>query len=324
MRPSTRREILDNVTGNCQLLTDGFESRYGHLQIYKNNRMDTYCIVKDLKSRDLKDFEAFANYLQWKSVQANRNIASLVSYSKEYDGVSRLYGYTLSMEFFPEDLQKRIVADLSVGVEVEFYKKVAKEESVWYVIDTLIRVSTFYRNFGLVHGDIQPWTVHINKANEILVIDNPLLFPKYGDCFSKGIANPAYSGTFSPLQLDALARGQKYVNHDKWASEVWSIGLTALSYASMRDISCFYNWNIKQLIYESILFEINRLSNFGYSKVLINLLKHMLVLDETQRPTFDMILSCTSSKTIGYSLQNNDPYEIKIKRIDSFESKTLM
>ena len=120
MRPSTRKEILGITAGTCDLLTDGFESRYGHLQVYKERAGDAFCVIKDLRSQNVRDFEQFSAYLQWKGVQTNKNISNLRNYSKQYDETNGVFSYTLSLDFYPVDLQQRIMKEVKQGAEVVF------------------------------------------------------------------------------------------------------------------------------------------------------------------------------------------------------------
>lgn len=182
----------------------------------------------------------------------------------------------------------------------------------------------YYRQFGLVHGDIQPWTVHLNQELEVVLMDNPLLFPRFGDCLSKSLSNSAYRGAFSPLQLQSLVRRENYFGHDPLASEVWAIGITALCYASLKDLNQFYDWHQKVIRFDSIAFEIDRLFRGGYSRNLINLFSLMLSYDERQRPSFDSILSCTSVAHFRPSLQSVNNPSMQMKLIDSFEGTAPM
>lgn len=109
------------TSANCQLLTGGFESRYGHLQIYKFKHRETYCILKDLNSRNIRDFETVAAYIQSKKHRSDANIVKLLSYSKQYDYSSGFFSYTLALEFFSDDLKARIHLEVSRGREVRHY-----------------------------------------------------------------------------------------------------------------------------------------------------------------------------------------------------------
>ena len=54
--------------------------------------------------------------------------------------------------------------------------------------------------------------------------------------------NQNYIGTLSPLQVEALKTGMASGSDNKFANEVWSIGITVLSYAASQKSSYFYDW----------------------------------------------------------------------------------
>lgn len=102
--------------------------------------------------------------------------------------------------------------------------------------------------------------------------------------------------------MKALAKKQNLILHDKFASEIWSIGLTALSYATGGETSIYYDWSAKQIRYQLILAELHRLASYGFSKPLINLFKHLLSFNEKERPTLERISSCFSKQQTATSL----------------------
>ena len=155
-------------------------------------------------------------------------------------------------------------------------------------------------------------------------MDNPLLFPRFGDCLSKSLSNSAYRGAFSPLQLQSLVRRENFFSHDPWASEVWAIGITALCFASLKDLNQFYDWHQKVIRFDNIGFEINKLYKGGYSRNLVTLFSNMLNYDERQRPSFEAILTSTSEVQFRPSLQSVPSPSMQMRLIDSFEGLAPM
>ena len=158
---------------------------------------------------------------------------------------------------------------------------------------------------SMTHGDIQPRTVHLTNEYKVIVMDNVVLFPDGREVLSKMRSNNAYRGALSPLQLAALARQDVNIRYDCYASEIWAIGLTGLSYAVGKDIFIFYDWT-SMLIRENIIFEeIQRLEKLGYSKLLTNTFKNFLYLEETKRPTAEQLKPFLSGKVTQSCLASN-------------------
>lgn len=181
-----------------------------------------------------------------------------------------------------------------------------------------MNTALYYKLFDAVHGDIQPGTVHLTSLGQVRLMDNLLLFPKGKENLNKITDNNLYRSALSPVQLKAFSKRQHLVLHNKYASEVWSIGLTALAYVAGGEVSTFYDWSAKQIRYQLILAEIYRLSSNGYSKALTNLFKHMLSLNEKDRPSLERINSCFGSQEVATSLFDEQVLSFKIQNMASF------
>ena len=169
-----------------------------------------------------------------------------------------------------------------------------EEPKIWYLLDALAKAALYYKSKGLTHGDIQPRTVHLTPASEVILMDNMLLHPSGRDLLSKVIQNPAYRGPLSPLQLVAFSKKQSEALHDAFASEVWAIGLTALAYAVGADVNAFYDWGKKELKEKVLNVEINRLTKMGYSESLVAVFRCLLAQKEEMRPSVEELHNCLS------------------------------
>jgi hypothetical protein len=187
-----------------------------------------------------------------------------------------------------------------------------EEAKVWYVMDALSKAALHYKRLGFTHGDIQPRTVHLTPNSEVVLMDNMVLHPKGRDSLAKALANPAYKGTLSPLQLDALSKKEKEARHDAYASEVWSIGLTALCYAAGGDVSAFYDWNKKEFKDKVFNVEINRMVKVGYSESIVSVFKCLLDKDETKRPSIEELSECLA-KTEQKKIVSQPPPQLNNK-----------
>lgn len=169
-----------------------------------------------------------------------------------------------------------------------------EEPKIWYLLDALAKGALYYKSKGLTHGDIQPRTVHLTPASEVILIDNMLLHPSGRDLLSKALQNPAYRGPLSPQQLAAFSNKQSEARHDAFASEVWAIGMTALAYAVRTDVCAFYDWEKKQFKDKILNVEMDRLTKMGYSESLIAVFKCLLAEKEEMRPSVEELNSCLS------------------------------
>lgn len=107
IRPSTKQEILASKSLRCNLLTDGFESRYGHVKIFKDKQMNKYSLVKDFENIDLREFDEVNQYLQARGVNMSKYLTKLESVSRQA-GAAGEAGMTIALQYFPKDLQQDI------------------------------------------------------------------------------------------------------------------------------------------------------------------------------------------------------------------------
>jgi hypothetical protein len=102
------------------------------------------------------------------------------------------------------------------------------------VLKCLVSVALYHKAKGRSHGDLQPQTVQVNSKFEIVCVNNYPLFPGGHHLLSK-VRREGHSGPLSPEDSSGGAV------FDEFASEVWSIGMTALCYAARKPLAEFYD-----------------------------------------------------------------------------------
>lgn len=297
----TREEIIEHKALCSDQLAEGFESRYGRLRIFKHRSLDRYSLVKDIETNDFKLIHIANKYLRFKSVcqiDLLSQLEAVTSHKLEHGVISM----SVALEYFPYDLHQETKSRIRQAHKVGQLSYCPSEAKVWYLIDSLVKIALYYKLFDAVHGDIQPKTVHINSLGQIRLMDNLLLFPKGNDNLSKAIENQAYRAALSPAQLKAFAKKQHLVLQNKYSSEIWSIGLTALSFASGVDMPAFYDWSAEIIKFQLIHGELHKLSKYGYSKHLVNLLKHLLASNQKDQPTLERIRDLIPRHNCAHSL----------------------
>lgn len=148
----------------------------------------------------------------------------------------------------------------------------------------LVAVALFHKAKGRSHGDIQPQTVLINERLEIVCTNNYPLFPGGHHLLTKVRHDPEY---FGPLAPEDLASGTVL---DEFASEVWSIGVTALCYAARKPLTEFYDFEQMTLRPWSIEECLRQLSQAcHYSPSLLHALTSMLHQDPKHRAKAEQI-----------------------------------
>ena len=148
----------------------------------------------------------------------------------------------------------------------------------------LVAVALFHKVKGRSHGDIQPQTVLVNERLELVCSNNYPLFPGGHLLLTKMRLDPDYTG---PLAPEDLAYGAVL---DEFASEVWSVGVTALCYAARKPVSEFYDFErltFKPWAVDACLQELSQAGQ--YSQSLLHALISMLHQDPKKRAKAEQI-----------------------------------
>ena len=140
------------------------------------------------------------------------------------------------------------------------------------------------------HGDIRPYNIFACGDSEYKIVD-PRLFSgghlPFEYTLESRLENKARH--YSPLVFSSLGQTSKKapIQHDKYKSDVFSLGLTILEAVTLKNLEFVYNWKehtiemdkIKEILKEQAEQKI-------YSTALIETISLMLSVDEAQRPNF--------------------------------------
>ncbi len=146
-------------------------------------------------------------------------------------------------------------------------------------------------------------------------MENPVLFPQNRELLGKLATNPNYLGPFSPLQMEALSKNQENPQENSQATEVWSIGITLLSYASCCRFSTFYDWAERLIRFDLIEEALIKLKNNGFSHDIVGLIRSMTEEEERNRPTIDYLIQ--SIKTYQQRRPKEAMSHIRSEMIDT-------
>ena len=154
-----------------------------------------------------------------------------------------------------------------------------------------------------------------------MLLDNALIHPHHHTLMDKISLNQNYIGTLSPLQVEALKTGMASGSDNKFANEVWSIGITVLSYAASQKSSYFYDWIDISINCNAIGQELQRLKGQQYSNKLITVISNMIELEESSRSTIEQLsrlFQADPYKSLRISEQKQD-----YQAADSLQTKQI-
>merc|ERR1712203_1257855 len=116
------------------------------------------------------------------------------------------------------------------------------EEEMWYLLKSVTSAMIAFRNSNYHHGDIQPGNIMIDNDGSIKMIDNSLV--NYGRTgYHKIVFGENYKTTLSPILIDSLKDKKVEPVHDKIKSDIFSLGISALSAGTNSDFNKVYDWS---------------------------------------------------------------------------------
>jgi 5-methylthioribose kinase len=97
------------------------------------------------------------------------------------------------------------------------------ESEIWYALERIMMVENdLTKNYGRVHGDMQPGNIIVPDDESIKFIDPTLIHFKMNGFMRTRLGME--TAPLSPEQMSAL-RSNRDPTGDQQASEVWSIGM---------------------------------------------------------------------------------------------------
>ncbi len=145
-------------------------------------------------------------------------------------------------------------------------------------------VALFHKGKGRSHGDIQPQTVWVSPRFEVVCLNNFPLFPNGHLLLNKVLQGSQYSGPLSPEDLATRAVS------DEFASEVWSIGMTVLCFATRKLLAEFYDFQQLSIKAWAVDAAVLSLSQTGsYSPSLVHAVISMLHREPKKRAKAEQV-----------------------------------
>ena len=220
------------------------DPRYGDVVVYKDNHdANNMLLYKSSQFHSIKASEQYRREVEEKRKNDNKTLSELRGYTIEENPecCSTYWETKLLFEFYDRNLQEELFKKNQHPDSDEFTKYFFEPE-IWYIFDSLIMLEKSFMTKGYFHGDIQPYTMHIDPSGFIKLLDTSLINGTKTP-YQKRLNGDDYTAAMSPQLLYSLRNGQNTPQHDQLKSEVWAIGLTTLCASVNTSVSDYYDWN---------------------------------------------------------------------------------
>ena len=170
---------------------------------------------------------------------------------------------------------------------------------MWYLARTCIGAGAYLESRGLYHGDYRPVQILLDDENNqgtVRLTDNGLI-GLYRNNYILTLSGAA-RGYLSPELISAYSRREANPAYDVYRADVYSLGMTLLQCASLKEPEkFFYEWSVPSIAHKAIRKALDDLRS-QYSPQFVDLIATMLDENEHTRPDFFLLnVTVTKQKT---------------------------
>lgn len=116
------------------------------------------------------------------------------------------------------------------------------ENTIWFLLNSLIKSLKILHFHKFPHSDIQPRTVHLGKHGKVKILNNFFLTNKMDGYSKMLISGGEYKSTLSPILLRDLEFRKIKPTHEPILSDIWSVGMTVMCACTNENFEKFYDW----------------------------------------------------------------------------------
>jgi len=251
---------------------------YGEVRVVRDLASGQQLILKDLILNTEQAFETESQFLNQRIELRHPNVAEIVGYNTkdQKNFCSTYYKLSIYIEDLPQTLQAQLEERISSYATYT-------ETEILQVADSLISGLSYFQSQGFSHGDIRPANIFVSGPS--FKLSDPSLSAQKGqNALSIAILHGTKTN-LAPELVPNVPQSDFEIKTDKYKADVFSLGLTLLSLASLSSNEEIYNLE-EGTFNEALLNEKLEKIRFRYSPFTWDLIKSMLTVSEESRPDF--------------------------------------
>jgi len=325
------RVKYQDFISNYQFLRRIRDPRYGDISILEDKLTKEQVALKEVLSKDVKDFEKELRLLNTRFRISHPNIVRILGYtSKSEDNLcASFHKIFMIVEYLDSDLEKEILNKKNNSL---FYN----EEQLCYLTESMVKSLAVLQRHSLVHGDIKPSTIFISRMGVYKIAEHNIIGNVMPGYHQRLLGFQDVRTYLSPALMENLSRAEMKPSHNPWKSDVFSLGMTLLHAATLASCDSLYNWE-NHTIDRAGIDQRLKIIKGQYSDKLYQLISSMLVFDEYERPDFktldaklngnfeeDVVVVHEREETqdVFVTAQSNHPKQLKAVPTDVYEDES--
>lgn len=285
---SSAQSEIENFQQNFVKHGEEDNKNYGHVSYYHNKFAPSDMVMlKSQWSNSLAESEDMDAIINNRQNISHPNIAKTRTYVKQDDKqwCSTFHKHTTAFEHHENNLEAEI--GKRVGARsVASGPVTLSEPEFWYLTNSLVSAdTTFNREGGAYHGNLQPSTVMLDNSGVVKIADNQLVnFHK--TTYQRMLYDRSVKAPLSPNLLEQLKEKKVNPTYDPSKEESWALGMTSLCAATNTNLDYYYDWKVPEIRWHNIHDKLDSLDG-QYSKQTKGFIQSCLEETEERRSSLE-------------------------------------
>lgn len=285
---SSSQAEIENFHNNFIKHGEEENKNYGHVSFYHNKFAPSDMVMlKSQWSNSLAESEDMDAVINNRQNINHPNIAKTRTYVKQDDKqwCSTFHKHTTAFEYHENNLEseiaKRVNSDRAAANPVAL-----SEPEFWYLTNAVVTAdTTFNREGGAYHGNLQPSTVMLDNTGVVKLADSQLInFHK--TAYQRMLYDRKVKAPLSPNLLAQLRDKKVNPEYDPSKEESWALGMTSLCAATNTNLDEYYDWKVPELKWHNVHDRLDSV-NGPYSKQVHGFVESCLEETEERRPSME-------------------------------------
>ncbi|CAD8142671.1 unnamed protein product [Paramecium octaurelia] len=256
--------------------------QFGSIKLFTHIQTNEYICLKKYFTKSDKELSNLVTHLRQRNTFEQDNLLKILAIHQQ-DQIKICSDQT-SMAIIIQYYQENLSSEINIR---KLNNKPYTEGHIWILLQQIIDPCTYLSERNVVHGDIKPSTLYLDENGCIKIAECCMLKDEING-YSKMILSQdkAY---LSPILLKQYKELIVTPTHDPYKSDIYALGLTALSVILMEEVYDCFDYIQGIVLTDKLEQKFNRIKQLGYSQILIEFIKQLLLFDEQERPSWQML-----------------------------------
>lgn len=285
---SASQAEIDNFHTNFVKHGEENNRNYGHVSYYHNKFAPSDMVMlKGQWSNSLAESEDMDAIINNRQNINHPNIAKTRTYVKQEDKqwCSTFHKHTTAFEYHENNLEAEI-SKRNAAVHAAAHPVTLSEPEFWYLTNSLVTAdTTFNREGGAYHGNLQPSTVMLDNNGVVKLLDNQLIHYNK-NTYQRMLYDRSVKAPLSPNLLAQLREKKVNPEFDASREESWATGMTLLCATTNTSLDEYYDWKVPEIKWHNVHDRLDSV-NGPYSKQVHGFIESCLEEGEDRRPTME-------------------------------------